>query len=83
MKKKIFDEKMAAGWSRGFPLEGKPTIFFEKFFLQKIANSKLYFYTIVPSKNFNRSGNANKNCALGANFAPPPVLLGLRYDGIM
>ena len=81
LKNTFFDEKLAAGWSRGFPLEGKPMTFFEKFFLQKIANSKLYFYTVVSSKNFNRSGNANKNCALGAKFAPP-VLLGLRGSKI-
>ena len=54
------------------PWRANRWLFSKKLFLQKIANSKLYFYTVVPSKNFNRSGNANKNRALGANFAPPP-----------
>ena len=71
VEKKIFGEKFAKSWSRGFPLEGIPLKFFEIFFLQKLANSKLYFFRVVPSKNFDRSGNANKNRALGANFAPP------------
>ena len=70
LKKKCFDEKLAAGWSRGFPLEGKPMTFFENFFLQKIANWKLYFYTVVPSKNFNCSGNAKKRGGGGAKISP-------------
>ena len=71
LKKKIFGEKFAKSWSRGFPLEGKPLKFFEKFFLQKLANSKLYFFRVVPSKNFDRSGNASKSCARRVNFTPP------------
>ena len=48
VEKKNFDEKLAAGWSRGFPLEGKPMTFFENFFLRKIVNSKLYFTFNFP-----------------------------------
>ena len=69
--KKKFRLKIGCGLVKGIPPGGQTDDFFRKSFLQKIANSKLYFYTVVPSKTFNRSGNANKNCALGANFAPP------------
>ena len=74
--KKIFGEKFAKSWSRGFPLEGKPLIFFENF----LVNSKLYFFRVVPSKRFDCSVNANKSCARRVNFTPPPVLLGLNIQ---
>ena len=74
LKKKIFDEKLAAGWSRGFPLEGKPMTF------SKDSQFKTLFLHGSPVKKFQSQRQREQKSCAGGELHPHPVLLGLKYS---